>query len=553
MSRTLLVSVLLAASAFGQSITLAEGSPASLDVVMLRESDPTAVQAVVLQGAELLPVEITGRTLADAGDVSRVRVVDGHGIQRVELPDGGRLLRYRRAAGAFYGYLHVAANGVARVVLERPAAAGQSDPFGDRIAVARDARHAAVTAAAGGVYVVRLDGLSFASTGAPWRRVANTQEIDPMSVLIGPEFVWFQNDTDQVFRCRIADGAQPDEVSPPPIANGRLKPQMAMSGDGTRIVYIYGQQQQNNQLLYTVGTTGGASLVPLPPSKYEEPGYLPEEPGEPAMLLDEHGERLFCVDADVRDELWLVDLTGVLAPLQITEDQIFEPYIGVHVIPGFYQRELTVAIGDPNQMDWFRAKLTSQGGEVVNLTGTGSMTQPFISGQLDPRTAVATRGGRLSIEQQAGGSVVRRVPDVGAASTVVASGLAAAPELGTTLTGVADLVAPRAAGDLLLLSGGGVAALALPQGLTFGLPATGPLFSAVSVEVPGGFAVPVIYLPDGGLLLGGLEAGLEQVAVTAGGGMLLNGATLRYLAPGRFVSLNRPAVPFRRVLSGAGV
>lgn len=550
MSRTLLSSLLLAASGFAQSITLAEGSPTSVDVVMLREKAPSVVQAVVLQGAELLPIELSGRTLADDGDPSRCRVVDQNGIRRVELPGGARLLRYRRAAGAVYGYLHVAADGTARVVLERAAGPGQTDPFGDRIAVARDARHAAIVRLAGGVFVVRLDGGVFASTGAPARLLASADEIDPISVLIGPELVWFQNGDDEVFRCQLADGFSPQDVSPPPIANGRLKPQMAMSGDGTRIVCIYGQQQQNNQQLFTVGATGGAALVPLPASKYEEPGYLPEEPGEPAMLLDEHGERLFCVDADVRDELWLVDLTGALAPLQITEDQIFQPYIGVHVIPGFFQEELTVAIGDIHQMDWFRARLTASGGEVVNLTATGSPTQPFPAGQLDVRGAVASPSGRLAVEQQVGGSVLRQVPHAGTATVVVASGVVGAPRLGTTLTRTADVIVTGAAGDLLF--SGGLSTLSLPQGLAFGLPATGSAFSVATVNLPGGFALPIVYLP-GGVLIGGIEAGLQQATVTQKGGILLNGTTLRYLSPGVMSTVRRPAVAFRRVLSGAGV
>jgi hypothetical protein len=31
----------------------------------------------------------------------------------------------------------------------------------------------------------------------------------------------------------------------------------------------------------------------------------------------------------------MVDVAGVLPPLQITKDQIFQPYIGSHILPRF--------------------------------------------------------------------------------------------------------------------------------------------------------------------------------------------------------------------------
>ena len=126
----------LAGSAATQSICLAEGSPGALSIVAIPEAAPTSSGTVVLAGVALLPIEITGRYLGQENDTHRSRRVDRNGVVRVELPGNGRLLRYRTAGGAAYGFLHIAADGTPRVVLERPALQGM-DPFGARIGVAR--------------------------------------------------------------------------------------------------------------------------------------------------------------------------------------------------------------------------------------------------------------------------------------------------------------------------------------------------------------------------------------------------------------------------------
>ncbi len=535
-----------------QTITLAEGTAASATVLALAESDPNGAATVVLQDVAFLPVEIAGRYLGQESDTTRSRRVVRNGLSRVELPDGGRVLRYRRGGGAHWGFLHVAADRTPRVVLERPGLLGANDPFEDRIGVAPDGGHLAVPELFGGLWIVRLDGGSYASTGGPARRVLAGVTLEAPSVLVGSQVVWFQSEFQQVFRCGLGDNAAPVDVSPPPQAGAILKDEMAMARDGSRVVYLYGPQQQ--QRLWTAGLVGGATVLPPPPGKYEDPGYLPEGAGEPALLLNADGTRLFYVDSDVRDELYVLDTTGALPSLHVTDDPIFQPYIGVHVLPFFVGDALTVAVGDPNRMDWFRARLGAAGGTVVNLSGTGALQPPFPEGTIDPVGGVRRGGELLAVEQLPGALALRRVDPSSGAQTVLHQDLVAAPAIGSGFGGAVDFVVPTQNGDRLYAAGGPAGPLfPLPPGLAIDPPATGPSFRAVWVELVTGFGITAFYLPDGTFVTGPVEFGLEQLCLTAAGGVVAIGSPVRYLAAGVYVVMNRPPVAWRRCLSGAGV
>jgi len=542
---------MLAGSLGAQSITIAEGTPSSLSVVSVPESNPNAPGQTVVQNIELLPIEITGRYVGQEFDASRSRRLARNSMVRVELPNGGRLFRYRRSGGAHWGFLHIAGDGAARVVLEQPGVSN-ADPFEDRVGVARDGSHFAVPLLSGGVFIARLDGNNYSSTGTPNRLVAPNAIAEPHSVMVGDQVVWFQDEQLHVYRCGLGDGATPVDVSAPPQANAILKDQMAMAGDGSRVVFLFGPQQQ--QRLWTAGLTGGAAVLPPPPSKYEDPGYLPEESGSPALMLNEDGSRVFFVDADVRDELYLLDTTGTLPALHITDDPIFQPYIGVHILPGFIANDLNVAIGDPNQMDWFRASLTAGGGTVSNLTATGSTTQPFIEGTIDPQTLVRSQGIAYTLEQGAAAMTMRRIDLATGAQQVLHSNVVGPPVRGGSTGTDADLIVRTSQGDRLYSTTSTAPLFALPNGLSLAPSARGPNLSALAVTLTGSnWGVPAIYLPSGAFVTGSLEQDIVQLCATNVDGIVMVTATaIRYLAPGVFTPMNRPSVPWRRCLSGAG-
>ena len=552
---SLLCSLACTAAVSAQTITFAEGSPTSLTIVAVAEAAPNGGDTVLLQDVELLDLELTGRTLLQANDATRTRRLVLQGIARAELPGGGRVLRYRRAGGAFWGFLHIAADGAPRVALELPGSGtnGLGDPFVDRIAIGRDGTHAAIALLAGGVFVVRLDGGVFASTGRPDRLAGPVGHVvEPKSVLVGATHVFWQTGVPSLlYRCALTDGAVPQDVTPPPPQPvSELEDGMAMSGDGTKLVFLYGPHHDEN--LFWIDSTGPAQMLPPPSSKYENPGYLPEEPGEPALLLNHDGSRLFFVDSDVRDELYLLDTTGALPTLAMTEDAVFEPYIGVHILPRFAGGRLTIAIGDPAQMDWFGVELAPGGGTVENLTVTGAGTMPFPSGTIAPVQAVDTGNFLLVSEQQGADLVLRRIDPVTGAQTVLQQNVLTAPNVGASAMAGVDVLARTSAGDALLDGTTGIVLGVLPPGLLLTPPVRGPVFSASWLHLDAGFGVGAYWLPDGTLALSGIDFGLQQIALTAGGGAVEIGSSVRYLAPGASTVLNRPAAAVRLCLSGSG-
>jgi hypothetical protein len=547
-------SLAFAAAAPAQTITFAEGTPGNLGIVAVAENDPNGPATTVLQGVDLLPIEITGRWLGQEHDAAHARRVDRNGMVRVELPGGARLLRYRRSGGTHFGFLHVAADGSARVVLEAPAGGG-GDPFEDRIGVNRSGSHIAVPLLLGGLWIVRLDGGVYASSGTPARLVAASSIAEEKSVLVGDQTVWFQTESGQILHCGLGDLAQPVDVSPPFVPNAVLEDQMAISGDGSRVVYLHGPNDTQLRIWTATSTSAAASALPPAPSKYEEPGYLPEEPGSRRLFLNEHGTRLLFVEALVRDESYLLDVTGNLPTLHVTADSVFQPYIGVHILPRFHADRLTLAIGDPNRMDWFAAELAPAGGTVVNLTGTGSVVQPFPSGSIDPVSAVAANAtAELAVEATTNGLAVRRIDLATGAATLLAAG-AAMPQRAASFSATADLVVPTTAGDRLFVGNSTFASplFVVPPVVTLGLPANGPTFASVPVTLPGSnWSVPAYYLADGQFVLGQLEQDLVQICMTAQDGAVVVGPTVHYVSPFGGATIQRPAVVWRRCLSGAG-
>jgi len=274
------------------------------------------------------------------------------------------------------------------------------------------------------------------------------------------------------------------------------------------------------------------------------------------MLLDYMGSRLLFVDSIVRDELFLLDTSGTLPTLQITEDNIFQPYIGVHILPFFSDplsgSKLTLAIGDAGLMDWFRVELGATGGTVVNLTATGSVQQPFPAGQLDPRQAADANGTLLITEQGGAGLAMRRLDPLGGNSAVVQQNLLAAPVAGSATAGPADLVVRTSGGDRLYRGDTANLFASTPTGVSLTPPVHGPLFAATWVHLGNGLGVVAYYLPDGTIIAGNLELGVEQLCATAAGGFVVVGPQLRYIAPGTAATITRPAAAVRVCLSGAG-
>ncbi|MCA8956225.1 MAG: hypothetical protein KDC87_09125 [Planctomycetes bacterium] len=537
-------------------IAVLEGATANaLDLRIYDEAAPTNASAVWMTQLEILPIEFTNRTAQGAFRPGHIRLVDRAGWRHVALPGGGRLFKYRRSAATRYGFFVITASGAPVLIQELSGVGigGIDDPYEARIGVAGDGRHAALATVAGGFYIALLDGSSFASTNAPVRpiTVPAQTEVEPLGVAVGATHLFFLTGDDHIHRCALADGNQPADVTPATTGSVRMKPELAPSGDGSAVAFLLGPK--DTYTIYLLRTTGSAVALAPPPSKYEEPGYLPDVVGGPRMLLNDDGTRLMYTDAVSRDEIYLLDTTGQTGVTHVTSDANFLPYIGVGILPAFAASTLVLAVGDPQAFDWFRASTASQ--SVTNLTGTGPRTvAPFAPGLLVPSSAFLGGDGALLATEETGPGRyhLQRTEIATGRSTLLREGLTALPEMGEALGGSATVLLRGAGGDAILGTNPSAAMLIGPPGVVLSNEVVGSagfgVLTAQDATTPGP-VLPVIHLHGVGLVPLPPIQSLTQVVLTRSGGGLLNGRSLEYFAPGRQATLGGPAA-FRVVVSG---
>ena len=543
----------------GQHITRVEGpNTSALDVRVIDELNPSAAGSILLQGISILPIEMTGRTVSLEMQSDRSRILTRNDLQRVELPNGARLFRYSRLGGQFWGFLHVPTDGNATVVLELAGTGtgGTSNPFADRIGVAANGQNAVMMLQTGGMYVVRLDGGRFASSNAPARFVSTQSPVLGPSMMVGSAFAFFEttrSGIDHMWRLPLADGGTPADVTPPFGVNDILRVEMAMSGDGRKVAFLQGPR--NAWTLYLLGETGAAVALPPPPSKYEEPGYLPEGNGQPQLLLNQNGSRLFFLDSIINDETYLLDTTGALPMLHITDDTIFQPTIGVHILPSFIGTTFVVAIGNTvnnvNLMDWFRVDLTPAGGTVVNLTGTGSLLNPFPAGTLNPVQGAVVGTRVLTTDLTGTTQTLRSINPATATSAVLFTDVSTPPQTGTAINAVPDVVV-TGAGSRLFSGATGLLVAALPDGVLLLPPASGPGYSVTWVRLAS-VNIGVVILYFGNTIVSSpIMSNVNQVVQTSTGALVIGTPTPSFLAPGIVAPLNVPPTTVGTVVSGAG-
>jgi hypothetical protein len=514
------------AQGLAAGLVWAEGAGlGSRSIMTVPEADLLAAPRLVLADVELLDLEVTNRTAQQDLADDRARRVERQGLARVVLPDGGSLYRYRRAGGTVWGFLWIDVLGVARVVLEQNGAQGGAvDPFFDRIAVGPDGRHALVPFVDGRLAIVRLDGGVFASSGTPARVLQIPFGIENVSHTCGRSVGWFVADDDTIWRVALADGAQPQDVTPPSTGAVRAKPEFAPSADGRSAAFIFGPR--NLARLWLVGEQGPAVLVPIAAGDFEEPGYLPEVVGGPKLLLNEDGSSLLCVDATIRDEAFVVDVSGLVPNTHWTGDPNFQPYIGVIILPLAVGDVFVAGIGDPNRFDLHAA--VAGGVPTVNLTQTnGNVSAPFQSGALVPSAMTTFRDGSF---------LASLAPSTGGAPHAFQFGpfgirAHGAAQLGEVARGAstharvsADLLVPTSSGELLLAGADGAPVVPAPAGLQLSTSVIGPNGAYRSFFVSSG-ALRALVVDVPGLGFFGYPAnGAEDVVLSESGALALEGS-----------------------------
>src|SRR5690606_20770402 len=238
--RSILAVTALSSLAAAQQLSWVEGATAAdLTLRTVPASQPAAAPTTRLTRLELLPIEITNRTLQQQLRSDVARLVVRRGLRSVELPANGRLLRYRRDGGRWHGFLWIEPDGTPTVVLEVAGigSGGTATPFTDRLGVARDGRHALASRVDGSLDVLRLDGGTYASTGSASRHVVPAFAVDPISPTVGVTHAWFATEDERAWRLALGDGAVPVDLTPPGPAGSRVKEEFAPSADGMHVVF----------------------------------------------------------------------------------------------------------------------------------------------------------------------------------------------------------------------------------------------------------------------------------------------------------------------------
>lgn len=520
-------------------ITVLERDAGGIQTIrVFDESAPAQPGQAFLSGVTLLPIDKTQRTSLSDLAPDRSRRVTRRGVTSIDLPGGGRVLHFARANRTVFGYLLIQANGEPVVLLEQNGTGpgNQTDPFAAQVGVAPQGQHAAFLMTTGAIYLARLDGASYASTGTPARQVWNgfpTPEEKSLSP--GSTALFFVTEDERIRRCGLGDSAPTLDVTPAGGGAGaRLDDELAMSGDGAQVAFLYGPRDQES--IWLLAGAGSARRLAPPPSKYEEAGYLPDTPDGPSLLLDETGARLLYIDSLIRDEIFVTETAVGGATTHITSNANFLPYIGVTIIPAFTASELMIAVGDPGAFDYFAA--TPATPLVNNLTQTGpNLSPPFDTGTLVPTAGVQAMDETLVTFEAAGGGAtrVRALDPLTGTDWTATRTLRAPPATGSGFGPAASFWIGGQEGDVLIDATTGGPILATPPGIELSTEvgdASGTLTLFVARLTNGPTQAAALLLRAGPILATlDVRTHIEEVGITTGNGILVDDGALTYYGP----------------------
>ena len=281
----------------------------------------------------VVPLRLTARDGVDRFRRDLPQTEASRGEEWIRLADGGSLVHFRLGARAKSGILHVDANGRSTVLLEQALVAGRS-ALTQFAGVSAWAPFAAIVThedrvGRGDVYLLRLDGKTFASSGTPALLVTGSiglAEVDPFSLTFSRSALWFVHGDRELYRVSLADetGAQrvdlPDSGGKAP---AELAEELAVSADGSTLVLLAGQNEGSWDL-YVAADDGTARNLTQKPSAYQEVGHTTSIPNGPHLALAPDGSSVTFGDENPDLELFHCGTDGKDPLVHLTPDQWFE-------------------------------------------------------------------------------------------------------------------------------------------------------------------------------------------------------------------------------------
>jgi len=409
-----------------------------------------------LQGIELLPLEVIGRTPWDLLNPARPRLRESLEAPRLRLPqERGALYAFRRfePSSTIFGFFIVGAGGAPRVLLEVPGVglAGDESPFVEKLACEEGGASllfATRPEAGGDLFEVHL------ASGAVELRSASlpplTIQRNGMALL--PEFDLALTG-ERLLRFERTPGAEARNV---PFGGGvaargtlpfsgtqtthRLRPSwfgsdLVTSADGSTAAFCAGPGPDASYV-WTVGRDGLPMRATAEPAPLSGACFLPESPIGPTLALSPDGSTVAWRTEDALSaEIFVDRVTPSPAPHQLTADVHYDDTLNDSGVIAFVSPdELVLLVGetdgqDPLQIDGgelYRVNVADPGAPVFsNLSMTsGEVAPPFLlKGTLDTDAGlVQVRPGQalvLAEDEQGSGNLLELDLGTGLATILI--------------------------------------------------------------------------------------------------------------------------------------
>lgn len=444
----LLLSLAPAARALG-GVAVFEGAPGGSGSVVVYDESFGAVLAAPpeLQQVRLLPIDFCGRTqLEEFRPELPRRRADVAGAARLALPrNQGCLYRFARGGAGepwTYGFLHVARDGVARSLLERPGtgAAGQDDPFLATVAVAPDgaAFLAATRLPAGGDLLEAT-----IASGAVVDRTAGLppQRFSPTGLFLG-EVVGVAGSARGPWRFDRTAAGDAATVSFSPDAPTFFTGDVAVSGNRLWFATTAGSAADALHV-YAFDALGAARRATTAPGPLSGAGYEPVAQDGPYLAVADDGSQCAWRTEGAAREAFAARTQPLAGeqPHHLSSDQNFPDTldeVGTLVFkPTPTGPKLQIAVGEQaapganaiEKVDFFEVTLSAGAAPTfTNLSlSSGDATLPFTDAlpQIDPSrmTLLPDGSGLIVHDDQGSAGSVYFVPTSQSGATTLLAGV----------------------------------------------------------------------------------------------------------------------------------
>jgi hypothetical protein len=330
-----------------------------------------------------LDLQLASASEAHAFRDDRARVERLAGVATLRLPDGGRIVRYRREGSATLGLAHVLPSGRVEIVVESSFVSPGHEAIDPLVAVSAFGPYLAfaVNEARTRVLLYRTDGANLTGSPSPLRDLTppGATAIEPGAMVCGSSVLVFVDDANGPYRAPLDGTSAVQRYALPATGGGAplsFDEELAVSGDGRAFAFGAGRTRRAKDI-YVLRDDGSALNVTANPADYGEVGY--SNPGRRIEIALDHTASLVSyVNHSTPEPEGFVHTVGGASSVHFTSTQTFVDSIdvgGIGQLP-YFGGALVIAGLDEQSLDFYYSP-TGQPQQLVNLTRTGAAGQPF--------------------------------------------------------------------------------------------------------------------------------------------------------------------------------